>query len=518
MIVSSIFILATISLLKDDMKNFVIYMIFIIILASLFYLGFKLFRNNNFFNKSLNDNLVNNDANTTTNSKNINSYTLSDSKNSTQKDPIVTKINESTKRQLDETLKLIESTKNPDTYFLRCDFLIDTLTRLQMNNEYNDFKYNYDEITMNFINRYVIDLELKIKSLKNYNAKINNINKYYDNLLVFKDKISDKNLNEFSSLIGTIRKQVENPYIDKNNPAKSNNKLISISDFIPAEIRELIWFIDGPFKNLEMQNHYTYESEFFTITIETNSNEPSAISVNLSVEAGKDNENIGYYPSYERLKPIQRYKYLNWLKDISKPIDIGYVFIFYYGLERHILMGEYLKAVKIISRLQTLFDNGSFLYYSNNALFLASIIHKDEEILKYINLDKLDPVLLITIKTLYELPITPDDIIFLAPSVGWKNKRYIKMYPELFKDTMENLLIEKFNQKYYIIDKNKYFSVEESHTLTLANYSFDYKDRAMNIPNILTEKTVSSELFNLLETTHETVKKVLAEKRKNKNK
>ena len=63
-------------------------------------------------------------------------------------------------------------------------------------------------------------------------------------------------------------------------------------------------------------------------------------------------QDIGYYPSYKNLKAENRYVYLNWLRDVTAPIPIGYVFIFYYGLERHLLFGKFEQAFDMIVKLR----------------------------------------------------------------------------------------------------------------------------------------------------------------------
>lgn len=72
--------------------------------------------------------------------------------------------------------------------------------------------------------------------------------------------------------------------------------------------------------------------------------EPSAIITSATVAraAGDPSQDFGYYPSYEHLPPEQRRCYLEWLAagrldfDPSKR-SIGYLFVFFYGLERRIL-------------------------------------------------------------------------------------------------------------------------------------------------------------------------------------
>jgi hypothetical protein len=73
--------------------------------------------------------------------------------------------------------------------------------------------------------------------------------------------------------------------------------------------------------------------------------EPSAIITSLSVgrTAASLCDDFGYYPSYANLSPEQRRCYLEWLSAGREDADpsqrsLGYIFIFFYGLERRILV------------------------------------------------------------------------------------------------------------------------------------------------------------------------------------
>jgi hypothetical protein len=63
------------------------------------------------------------------------------------------------------------------------------------------------------------------------------------------------------------------------------------------------------------------------------------------------------------------------------PVDIGYVFIFYYGLERHLISGNYSEAIDTILTLRKTHNHPSFLSYSANALVISAILHKDKNTL-----------------------------------------------------------------------------------------------------------------------------------------
>lgn len=67
--------------------------------------------------------------------------------------------------------------------------------------------------------------------------------------------------------------------------------------------------------------------------------EASAIDPNAPVGHGWYAEDLPYWPSYANATPNQRAKYLDWLAGgKSDPtIEVGYVFIYFYGLERAVL-------------------------------------------------------------------------------------------------------------------------------------------------------------------------------------
>lgn len=70
--------------------------------------------------------------------------------------------------------------------------------------------------------------------------------------------------------------------------------------------------------------------------------DPSLINPRLPVASGSPNltlKQMGYWPSYSTISPEARKAYLLWLAGGRKhpSADIGYVFLFFYGLERRVL-------------------------------------------------------------------------------------------------------------------------------------------------------------------------------------
>ncbi len=73
--------------------------------------------------------------------------------------------------------------------------------------------------------------------------------------------------------------------------------------------------------------------------------EPSALVSSLPVGrvAADPSEDFGYYPGYDRITPAQRRAYLEWLaagRGDSDPArrSLGHLFVFFYGLERRIVL------------------------------------------------------------------------------------------------------------------------------------------------------------------------------------
>ena len=72
--------------------------------------------------------------------------------------------------------------------------------------------------------------------------------------------------------------------------------------------------------------------------------DPSTIYIHLPISKDSEVPALPYWPHYIELSPGQRYNYLKWLRNVEQPVDMGYVFLYYYGLERQLLIGDFEKA------------------------------------------------------------------------------------------------------------------------------------------------------------------------------
>ncbi|SUD69061.1 Tellurite resistance protein TerB [Pseudomonas putida] len=140
--------------------------------------------------------------------------------------------------------------------------------------------------------------------------------------------------------------------------------------------------------------------------------EPSLIDATLRVARSPmslTDRQMSYWPSYKTITPEARRAYLQWLAgDRRQPADAGYVFLFFYGLERRALVDALsdpqakaeLPAIKAeIERLLGLYgDNNSFRGYATR--FLAHVDMGSVQPNSYLN----EPTT--TAPDGYELPMT----------------------------------------------------------------------------------------------------------------
>ena len=99
-----------------------------------------------------------------------------------------------------------------------------------------------------------------------------------------------------------------------NVPNNNDIMVTSIDDTlmnIHPDIKNLIWFEDGPKKNyIHHENHCEYNVGIFKIIIQSsNSKEPSLISTKLPIKLDIDSSKVippEYYPNYYELTEEQR--------------------------------------------------------------------------------------------------------------------------------------------------------------------------------------------------------------------
>lgn len=119
--------------------------------------------------------------------------------------------------------------------------------------------------------------------------------------------------------------------------------------------------------------------------------DPALIDPSLSAKARRTDRagnHLDYWPSYSEIPRSSRAAYLDWLADGRRDpdIDIGYVFLFFYGLERRVLVdapqaqtaAEEVPAIlREVQQLRKVYAerNRSFNKYSGSFLEYARMAH-----------------------------------------------------------------------------------------------------------------------------------------------
>lgn len=268
----------------------------------------------------------------------------------------------------------------------------------------------------------------------------------------------------------------------------------------------------------------------FTISISAQGNidlnsevpdDPSTIYSTLPAADPKHAENVpklSYFPSYSEMQPEQRGLYLRWLYDVAEPIDIGYVFVYYYGLERHLVYGDLDTAFEEIKLLRRHHDNGSFQSYSASALVHSCLLRKRIDKLQELYASGFDYFDNSNLLILYHsgLDILPDMMFQLATILTGVNRRYIRLKPDVYKQQISNMLVEKFGKPSYpLTAKFTLDGVEGIPYPIFANISFPSEVRTPRLPNLIRHPAFHAEMSAFFEAVHEAVKSESKGKRKN---
>jgi tellurite resistance protein len=116
--------------------------------------------------------------------------------------------------------------------------------------------------------------------------------------------------------------------------------------------------------------------------------EPSLLDPNLPIDKAqpdREGANMTYWPSYSQIHPASRAAFLEWLSNgrNDPKANIGYVFLYFYGLERRALADAKDTAsarddvptiIAEVKRLLSIYrDNGSFFGYASEFLDILQV-------------------------------------------------------------------------------------------------------------------------------------------------
>ncbi len=464
---------------------------------------------------------------------------------------------ETIKRQveiLSESIQLVNNSNNLNTVLKRYLTVYNAINKLL---PYTDFElrtagYSFKEPlseTRNYIlnNRITIinqaierNLQHELSLLKTDKGKVHKLDTLYkemknnENLekenLTFLDNLYKKTRENLTPSPSTTVVATEALQETLKAQASDNKKVQSPCQLmnISPEISDLIWIGDGIYKN------YTYtppartsvSSNAVSVTFATSHpEEPSVLYLDLPFSEPPDDtvvERPPYSPNYKDLLPEQKWLYWKFLSNpFSQGHDVGYAFLFYYGLERHLLSGKLNKAFDVVLKLREIYDNNSFQFYSGTALTLTCIAKQRadlaEKLLYTYSQNRITFIrtdYLLLLKYTFQTPLTTTEIIRNYQYFGFDNNRYIKNQPEMFAKALTELIRRDFHED--TINLNQHFPLDISslpvkQERMYANVSLnDYEMPFPSFENPEMNKKISS----LLTEAHETVKFQLKKLRK----
>jgi hypothetical protein len=241
--------------------------------------------------------------------------------------------------------------------------------------------------------------------------------------------------------------------------------------------------------------------------------DPSTIYSSLPVCEPRQVDSVAklpYFPSYSGMNPEQRWLYLSWLCDTTAPIDIGYVFVYYYGLERHLVLGEFDAAVDEILDLRKHHNHPSLEAYSASALVHACLIRKRPDKLQQLygspRFDYFDNSnLLILHHSGADIP--SQGMFRLAGRLQGVNRRYLRANPDLYRAVISETLHKLFGKDEYPLANR--FPLKDVPGISYAlfgNISLPNNIRTPALPNLLRHAPFQEEIGGFFREVHETVK------------
>ena len=292
------------------------------------------------------------------------------------------------------------------------------------------------------------------------------------------------------------------------------------------DIKELLWFADSPLKNIEAgQSIHSYNSHGFTLTqADPSMEEPSMIFTALPIEFPKNIKDVEpppYYPTYWDLSPLQKGVYIKFLENpYNSDFNIGYVFLLYYGLERHLYQGKWEQAAKVVLELRKHHKQKSFQSCSATSIVLSSMQRKNVDmvldLIRQSDMKDFPTDIYLLCAYSFDIPITAKDIMRLSRTFNFNNDYYIKKHPELFEEVLKETLNTSRKRDYLLIsDCLNSEDIRSYSTNRIKVYSnTSLREIKINIPFLSRSGLLEYEICCLLGATHKTLKEMLAAMRK----
>ena len=238
--------------------------------------------------------------------------------------------------------------------------------------------------------------------------------------------------------------------------------------------------------------------------------EPSLIWSKLPIEKSDSSVTNGYFPTnYFDLNPKQRYQYLNWLTDITQQTSVNFILLYFHGLQRHLLLGDYDLCVKEILRIWENHSDASLKYYIPLALNYSSVFRNKFDIFEkapFLLEYATNPDLYIQQRN--GISISAKQIMDAAKDVGFEKIYLIRKWKNVIE--FESLLQEKIDA--YETSNGKILDYETKHTSNeyfynfITNNSISHEIAKTSFPNYIKSNIIKFVLYDLLKSTYEEIK------------
>ena len=202
------------------------------------------------------------------------------------------------------------------------------------------------------------------------------VNKSKNNKLTYTDN-SDADLSEFQITISTSSGYPSEQESKNTNPGEwiQPGKTIKVGSY---NVKGGFFYSGGRLKSLD---GYSTECSLIDPTLKIDSKLPDYRG-----------DNVGYWPSYCHISPQSRAAYIEWLAGKRDNTDcyIGYVFLYFYGIERRLLIdgkdggipkSEHTALVKELERLKEVYgSNRSFNGYVTSLLAHVWVLYNSNNL------------------------------------------------------------------------------------------------------------------------------------------
>lgn len=314
-----------------------------------------------------------------------------------------------------------------------------------------------------------------------------------------KDKLSVE-IRSGSKSLYDIHSRANKPRSNKNTTKKSKAKW-----HMPGTVQKI-----GP---LTLSNGFYYFGEDLPSSRGYYGTEASLINPKLQVNWTKPDyrgENLGYWPEYSEISPYSRAAYLNWLASERDDPDtyIGYVFLYFYGLERRLLVdkasdSERSLLIEELYRLLSIYaKNNSFKRYCSNLIDFILLTQSKDDIFspnKYLQGRSITNVFKYALAKTVDAG-KPVNVELALAWVKGSRERKLKIAARRCEKEFDSLFTQAYKEKYgegIIIKPNKtklqisYYS---------ASPSIGYVDPiTLDLPNPSILQGPFNKLFNIAE-------------------